>query len=368
LSQRGLPGDVARAVPEKEEITMKNLLLLGVFALVVTVSSTALSAPNKGFVAKIPLSEWTAVASQKGWLQEEFARYGAKVELVDVTAMKIQGVEASLLDKGDLHFAFRMQYSSLQHKLNGLDAVVVWQSGRAPVRRNTIVVLKDSPANSVNDLKGKKLGAWRISCPYFSAFEIFKVKGVPLDTDSKRGEVRNVNISAFAANQAFLAGKVDALTIHPSSYTATPLYTQNLIKEVSASIPSGVYVNGGGRTSVFSTKEFAQEHPELVKAFLVVGEKTKKWILKNPDAAASIISRELRIPKHVAKFGIVDSSSYNYVTGESDWKSAVNSIKLFQDWAVQNGDDFLTKKSLTQAQIEKFVDRRFFKGGQFSIY
>ena len=348
---------------------MKNVnIFLLVLAVVVAASTSALSATKKGIAVKIPLIEWTAVASQKGWLQEEFGKYGATTELVDVNALKIPGVEASLLDKGDLNFAFRMQYPALQHKLNGLDAVVVWQSGTAPVRRNTLVVLKDAPINSVSDLKGKKAGIWRVSCPYFSAFEIFKNGGAPLDTDLKKGDVRFVNTSWFAANQALLAGKLDTISVHPSSYTATPLYTQNLVKEIATSVPNGAYVSGGGRTSIFAARDFAREHPELVKAYISAYEKTRKWILANPDAASTIIARELRLPKHVAKFGIVDSSSYNYVPGEKDWQSAVNSIKNFQEWAVQNGDDFLAKKRLSQAQIEQFVDRRFFRGGAYSIY
>ena len=350
---------------------MKKTLALALGASVVALVATlGLKAPAQSstastFAAKIPLNEWTAVAQQKGWLQAEFAKHGATTELVDVTAM---GAEAALLDKGGLHFAFRMQYPALLHKLNGLDAEIIWLSEKAQPRRNTIVVPKDSPVKSVADLKDKKLGVWRVSCPYFSAYELLKAKGVPIDTQLAKGAVRHENIQGPASTAALLAGRLDALSLHPSTALAAPLYTEKIIKEVSASLPNGVYLNGGGRTSIFAIKGFAKQRPELVKAFLSVRDKTVKWILKNPDEAAGIVSKELRIPKYVAKFMITDDSSYSFAPGESDYKDAIQSLKLFQDWGIKNGDDFLTKKHLSDAQIEAFVDRRFFKGGQYSIY
>jgi sulfonate transport system substrate-binding protein len=341
--------------------------MLGALSLLLVQAGSA-DAAKPVFTAKIPLLEWTAVASQKGWLQEEFAKRGARTELVDFNGMKIQGVEASLLDKGEMHFGYRMQYPSLQHKLNGLDAIVVWQSEAAPVRRNTLVVLNDSPIRTAADLKGKSLGTWRVGCPYFSAFEILKTRGVPLDTELEKGSVRFVNISAFAQNQAFLAGKLDAASVHPSANIFTPLYTQGLVREIATSVPGGVYVNGGGRTSIIVMRDFATRHPELVQAYLAAYERTRKWILANPDPASTIIARELRLPRHVARFAIVDGSSYLYVAGEPSWEQAVGSIRKFQKWAVDNGDDFLKKKSLTDRQVEAFVDRRFFRGGEYSIY
>jgi sulfonate transport system substrate-binding protein len=343
------------------------VVIVGVLSLLLLRAGSAGAAKN-GIVVKVPLLEWTAVASQKGWLQEEFGKLGARSELVDFNGMKIPGVEASLLDKEEMHFGFRMQYPSLQHKLNGLDAIVVWQSGPAPVRRNTIVVLKDSPIKRAEELKGKNLGSWRISCPYFSAFEILKTRGVPLDTDLEKGAVRYVNISGFAQNSALLAGKLDSISVHPSAYIYTPLYTQGLVREVATSVPGGPYVSGGGRTSVIVTRDFAKKHPGLIRAYLIAYERTRKWIVANPDAAATIIARDLRVPRHVARYGIVDDSSYNYVAGEPAWDQAVDSIKKFQKWAIANNDDFLKKRSLTDAQVEAFVDRRFFKGGEYSIY
>lgn len=344
-----------------------TILGTALLALVIILGlrATVQSAADAAVATKIPLNEWTAVAQSKGWLQEEFRKYNATTELIDITAM---GAEAVLLDKGGLHFAFRMQYPALLHKLNGLDAEIVWISEKAPPRRNVLVALKDSPINSVHALQGKKLGAWRISCPYFSAFELLKIKGVPLDTALQKGAVRHENIQGSAATNALLAGKIDSLSLHPSTVLAAPLYTEKIIKEISTSLPNGVYLNGGGRTSIFAIKGFAWRRPDLVKAFLTVREKTIKWILGNPDEAAGIIAREMRIPKYVAKFMITDDSSYSFAPGEPDWKEAVQSIKLFQEWGIKNGDDFLTKKHLTDAQIETFVDRRFFKGGQYSVY
>jgi ABC-type nitrate/sulfonate/bicarbonate transport system substrate-binding protein len=155
-------------------------LVMIIVSFLITQSAIAAGAPtvenDNGFVAKIPLMEWTAVAAQKGWLQEEFARYGAKTELVDEGAVSSakNGVEASLLYTGGLHFASRMQYPALLHRINGLDAVVIWEAGRVSPRQNVLLVLKDAPIHSVQDLKGKNLGSWRVSCMYFSAYEMLK--------------------------------------------------------------------------------------------------------------------------------------------------------------------------------------------------
>jgi len=336
---------------------------------VVHTTAVAPAKRNSDREAKLPLNEWTVVAAQKGWLQEEFSKYGAKTELVDVARMGNTGVEAALLDRGDLHFAQRMQYPSLQHKLNGLDCVIVWQSGDAPPRRNVIVVLKDSPINTVEDLKGKHLSAGRISCPYFSAFEVLKKHGLEIDNDYKRGDVRFINsISTAGQVSGFLAGKFEALSIHPGASAYTPLETQGLVKEVSASLEGGYYLTGGGRTSYFVPRDWANQNPDLVKAFLVVYAKARRWILDNPDESANIIARELREPKHVALYNIKDNSSYMFVAGQPSYDDAVTAINRFQKWAIENGDDFLKKKSLSDQQVRSFVDKRFFEGGDYFVY
>lgn len=350
---------------------MKRLVLLLVIIASILGSRGVLAAEDdNGFVAKIPLMEWTAVASQKGWLQEEFGKYGAKTELVDEGAVSSSknGVEASLLYTGGLHFASRMQYPALLHRINGLDAVVIWEADRVSPRQNVLVVLKDSPINSLQDLKGKNLGSWRVSCMYFSAYEILKRGGVPLDTDLQSGQVHFVSVQGKAGVQALLAHRIDVLSAHPSVPFTTALFAQGLVKEIAQNDPKGAYVAGGGRVSFFAMRSFAQEHPQLVKAFLETRARTVDWILKHPDEASVIIAREMRETPEVAKFDIVDSSSYAYLDGEPNANLIVKSIAGFQKWAINNGNDFLTKKHLSDAEVTQFVDGRFFKGGQYSIY
>jgi sulfonate transport system substrate-binding protein len=354
----------------------KRLVFLIMIMVLFLVTQSAMAAgktpveDDNGFVAKIPLMEWTAVAAQKGWLQEEFAKFGAKTELVDEGAVSSakNGVEASLLYTGGLHFASRMQYPALLHRINGLDAVVIWEASRVSPRQNVLLVLKDSPINSLQDLKGKNLGSWRVSCMYFSAYEMLKKGSVPLDTDLKHGQVHFVSVQGKAGVQALLAHRIDVLSAHPSVPFISALYSQGLVKEIAQNDPKGAYVAGGGRVSFFVIRSFAEQHPLLVRAFLQTRERTVPWIVAHPDEASEIIARQLRETRDVAKFDIVDSSSYAYLAGEPSADKIMKSIASFQKWAIDNGDDFLINKHLSDAEVTQFVDRRFFKGGQYSIY
>lgn len=339
--------------------------LLGLF--LATGGAASWAGEKKQETVYVPLNQWTAVAMRKGWLPEEYARVGARVELVDVAAMKIPGVEVSLLEKGKLHFVNCMGYLSIQHKLNGLDSEVVWASKLPHPRRATTVVLKNFPANSLAGLKGKNLGGWRISCPYFATYEALKDQGVQQDTDFQKGDVRYTNIAPAAQVAALLSGKIDALSVHPATTTIAPLYTQNYIKELAPAKAEGAYVKGGGRSAIFTLREFATKHPERVQAFLRAYVKTRRWIRGNPDAASAIIAREMRIPKQVAKFTIVDNSQMLFSDQEPDYKKVVASYNLFQSWGIKNGDDLLKKRNLSPPQIEAFIDKKFFKDGQFFI-
>lgn len=346
-------------------ISLTRLALITALAL----SATPARAAKPPSVVNVPLNNWTVVAARLGWLQEAYAKLGSGVRLVDPGTTRLSGAEASLLDRGDLHFAFRMIYPALVHRANGLDARVVWLSTRSDVNKTPLLALKDSPLNTATDLKGKNFGSSRVGCGWSAPYETLLKAGVPLDSDRKKGAVRYTNISSTnAAVSALLAGQIDATATH----TAIPQWasgvTQGLYKVIARTPADGVYVNHAGRTAIFALTSFAESHPAHVKAFLDTRARTLAWIRANPDQASAIVARETRVPVYIARYSLFDAAAFDLLDGEPSHDAAVASLRTFQAWYRENGDDILAKHSLDDAIVASFVDRRFFRGGAFSAY
>ncbi|MFT3828150.1 MAG: ABC transporter substrate-binding protein [Opitutaceae bacterium] len=317
----------------------------------------------------IPLSGWTSVAASKGWLQEEYARYGLQVRIVDPGTSSLSGAEASLLSRGDLHFASRMSYPALVHKTNGIQASIIWVSGKSDVYRTPFLALKDSKIESLADVDGKVFASSRVGCGWSSPYESLRANGKPLATNDDNGAVRYMNMgNSTATVAALLSGRIDFTATHIAINPWSALVTQGAVKVIGRSVENGVYTNAAGRPAYFAMTDFVNKHPELVRAFLRVRQRTVEWIAANPAEAASIVARETRVPKYVAKFQIVDPSAFDSMPGEPDADAAIAGYKAFQKWYKENGDDILSRQSLSDQEIESFVDRRFFRGGEYSAY
>jgi ABC-type nitrate/sulfonate/bicarbonate transport system substrate-binding protein len=262
-----------------------------------------------------------------------------------------------------------MIYPATVQKANGIDASIVWLSGQSSPARTPVLALKSSSAETVADLDGKNFGSSRVSCGWSSPTEIFDKAGVPLDTKNDQGRVRFTNISnPVAGNAALLSGRIDATATHVALPDVAALLKTGEVKTIGNSPDDGVYVNAAGRVAYFVMREFVQQHPEHIRSFLRVRERTVAWINANVDEAAKIVARDTRVPVDIARFGIEDASEFQYMKGEPSASVAVNAIETFQAWYIDHGDDILKSRHLTNEQIEAFVDRRFFSGGEYSIY
>lgn len=319
----------------------------------------------------LPLAAWTVVARETGLLKEELDKVGTKtVTLVPPGAADLIGAEAALLNRGGIAIAQRMIYPATVHRANGLDAVIVWESAPSDEYRTPILAAAGNTAvNSVADLEGKKFASSRVSGFWTSPFEILDKAGLPLDTRQRAGKVRYASIDNLATTTAaLLSGAIDATAAHIAIPAAAAAYTSGQVKVIGRSPNDGVYVNGAGRVSYFVMRDFVNRYPRVVRAFLIAHERTKDWIAGHIDEAAGIISRETRVPLHIARFQITDHSSYEFMKGERSAENARKTIKEFQAWYIAHGDDILAERRLTDAQIDAFVDGRFFEGGEYSIY
>jgi sulfonate transport system substrate-binding protein len=334
--------------------------------------AAAPAVPSKEREAKIGLTEVTSVGAEKGFFQEEYAKVNAKAKFINVTQISgVSGAEASLLDRGDLDITVRMAYPALQHRANGLDAVVIWEGINPNPRRATTVVLANGNIKTAADVKGKIYGSSLIGCPYYAGVEAFKAQGLTVDTDLQKGDVRFVNITGVAAVSAFLAGRIDVYGSHPATASVASLYIQNQVREITAAVPDGAYVTGGGREMYFAMRHWADKNPDLVKAFLVGWDRTVRWLNAdngaNRDEASRIAARALREPVAVAKYDLFDESTIGWSWGVPDAQDVVDSIKRFQSWNIANKDPFYTRHHLSDKEIEAFVDKRFFVGGEYFV-
>jgi len=347
-----------------------RLSVLAAGAALCAMSLPALAAEPLTFI-NLQLRPWTVVAEQKGILKEEFDKVGVEeVNLIATGTTELVGAESAALNKGAIAIAQRMIYPATVHRANGLDAVIIWESEPSDEYRTPILArASNDEINDIQDLDGKEFASSRISCYFTSPFEQLTKAGLPLDSRIEKGRVRYQSIDNPAAvNAALLSGAIDATAAHLAVNNAAALYLSGEVKVVSRSPNDGVYVNGAGRVSYFAMRDFVDQYPEAVRAFLIAHERAKEWIAANIDEAAEIIAEGTRVPVEIAKFQITDASSFEFMKGEPDADKAREGIKAFQAWYVANGDDILVDKALTDDEIDAFVDERFFAGGEYSIY
>ncbi|MDR1975732.1 MAG: ABC transporter substrate-binding protein [Campylobacteraceae bacterium] len=319
-------------------------------------------------------SPWTAIAEQKGFFKEEFDKIGTKkVNLIAQGAAELLGAESAAVGsgKGDkLAIAQRMVYPSTIHRINGLNTVVIWISEPSNRYRTPILAAADNKKiNNIKDLDGKHFGSSRISCYWSSPFESLNTVGLPFDSRLKKGRVRHENIdNSNLAIQSVIAGKTDATAAHLAAPAFTGAWLSGKLKVIDRPADEGVYVNYAGRVTYVANKIIADKYPQVIKAFLEVREKTREWATDHPNEAAAIIAKELRVPTEVALFQITHLGQWEFMGGEPSADKARTAIKEFLRYYVANGDDILTQKSLTDKEVDEFIDGKFFAGGSHSIY
>lgn len=365
--------------PEGVTTTMQSFgRRFGAIAFIAAAVSgiTCIAAPARSADAVLPvinlqLSPWTVIAQEKGIFKEEFDKIGTKqVNLIASGAAELLGAEAAAVGGGAIAIAQRMIYPATIHRANGLDGVLIWLSEPSNRYRTPILARADNVSvNSPQDLDGKKLGSSRISCYWSAPFEILDKAGLPLDTRNRQGRVRYDSIdNPTVAISAVLAGAIDVTSGHLASGQFTGAWLSGKLKVVGHPGDDSVYVNNAGRVSYFARRDFVEKYPGVVKAFLIARERTRAWALDHVDEAAEIVAKGTRVPIEVAKFQITHAGEWEFMAGEPNAARARQSIKSFQAWYIEHGDDILADHRLSEEQINAFVDGKFFVGGQYSIY
>ena len=275
---------------------------------------------------KLASGELVYVASGKGWFEDLFSDNGTKVTIVEGTI----GNEAQLMERGELHFSSRMLYPYLLYKSQGADISAIQLSEDPDPQIVAILVNANSDIDSIEDLKGKKIGSWNAGCQYVALLEQTENLGWTEGQDWTY-----LNVSQDGLKTALLANEIDAISVHPLT-SFNPSIIDGSLKEIGNALADGTYQNCGGASVAFSPTSFAENNVNILKALLKLREAVSAYILENEEEAAAVVEGITRTPAENTIFWW-ERSKETFFSSNDTLDNVKAETTEYQDWLVEHG-------------------------------
>ncbi|MDX2272488.1 MAG: aliphatic sulfonate ABC transporter substrate-binding protein [Cyanobacteriota bacterium] len=142
-----------------------------------------------------------------------------------------------------------------------------------------IVVPKDSPIQTVADLKGKKVALQKGSSAHYLLIAVLQEQNIPID------EVEIVSLSPADARSAFEQRNVDAWSIWDPFLAV--IEGTNTVRNLK---------QGRERRAFFlASQTFVRQFPEVVKTILQEAKVNEVWGQQNTRQIAEIFAKDLKI-------------------------------------------------------------------------
>ncbi|MCF5706193.1 aliphatic sulfonate ABC transporter substrate-binding protein [Pseudomonas syringae] len=257
--------------------------LLSALAFSLTLQTGAQAAEKPPAEVRLDYAYYSPVSlalKHFGWLEQSLPDSR-------VTWVLSQGSNRSLeyLNSGGVDFASSASLSAVLARANGSPIKSVYVYSRA--EWTALVVRKDSPLQSVSDLKGKKIAATKGTDPYLFTLRALQQAGL------KKDDVELLHLQHPDGRTALEKGDVDAWA------GLDPHMAASQIQAGSRLLYRNKDFNSYGVLSV--TQTYAKEHPEAIKTVLTAYEKARDWAVKNPEELAKLLASESGLPLEVAK-------------------------------------------------------------------
>ncbi len=222
------------------------------------------------------------VLKQQGLLEKALAPQGISVKWVFS-----QGSNRSLeyLNGGSTDFASTAGLAAVLSRANGSPINTVYVASRP--EWTALVVPKNSPINSLADLKGKKIAATKGTDPFLFLLQSLQKAGLD------KNAVEIVHLQHPDGRVALESGDVDAWA------GLDPLMASSQLQAGSRQLYRNLDFNSYGVLSV--TEKFAATQPELIKQVIGAYEQAREWAIANPNALAQLLADEAKLPLEVAK-------------------------------------------------------------------
>lgn len=292
----------------------KNLLRTGLAALIAAwLPASVHAAPPKevrlDYAYYAPTS---LVLRQQGLLEKALAPQGIAVKWVFS-----QGSNRSLeyLNGGSTDFASTAGLAAVLSRANGAPINTVYVASRP--EWTALVVPKDSPVQSLADLKGKKVAATKGTDPFLFLLQSLQQAGLD------KNDVEIVHLQHPDGRVALERGDVQAWT------GLDPLMAASELQAGSRLLYRNRDFNSYSVLSV--TEKFAKEQPELIKQVIAAYEQVRQWAIANPDALAQLLADEAKLPLEVAKLQLSRTDFSNPQPGAEHIKALKASAPILLD-------------------------------------
>lgn len=221
-----------------------------------------------------------------------FAKHGVESEILmlnstgEATNAFLKGdAEVSALGAGGLFF--------LDEKSRGKIKLAYVQYNRS----YALIVPKDSPIHSIDDLKGKRIGSWPSPTP-----DIY----LHLILDSRIGAsgFTNVPVESRFLHQTMMRGDVDAIfaaDVHAATSIATGT-TRFLSQYPMEEFVEKPFFHGGG----ILRAEYIKDHPSTAKAVIEALDDAIDFIHANPEKARDSLVTHIGVKPEIAASATVD--------------------------------------------------------------
>ena len=217
---------------------------------------------------------------EKGWLDEEFAKDGIKIEYYPFTGGGSEAMVA--LSSGGLDFTYTGADPALRTAASGGDIKLIgFSSFGNPTSGSSIIVKNDSAIKSVKDLKGKKAGYLKGTMRHATIIRALEDEGLSAK------DIDSLNLDFAASGPALMRGDIDALV--ESETTTFKLLSSGEARTIWSSKDHPEFQSPPSPISVRG--DFAKKHPDIVKRLLKIDLKTSKWADEHFDETMEIYSR-----------------------------------------------------------------------------
>lgn len=327
----------------------KTALRVGLAALFAAWLPTAVQAapPKEVRLDYAYYAPTSLVLKQQGLLEKALAPQG-----ISVTWVFSQGSNRSLeyLNGGSTDFASTAGLAAVLSRANGAPIKTIYVASRP--EWTALVVPKDSPIQSVADLKGKKVAATKGTDPFLFLLQSLQKAGL------NKNDVEIVHLQHPDGRVALERGDVQAWA------GLDPLMASSELQAGSRLLYRNRDFNSYSVLSV--TETFAKQQPELIEQVIAAYEQARQWAIANPDALAQLLADEAKLPLEVAKLQLSRTDFSNSQPGAEHVKALKAAAPiLLEEGLVRPGTDVasVVDQLITPQLATKVIARSVAKAG-----